>query len=65
MKIRLGTRGSMPALAQSESDDPAAVSELVRELRGTESRRSAGHYTPILTGIHRPIEETTRLLGAE
>ena len=35
-----------------------------RELRGTESRRSTVRDTPILTGIHRPIEEITVLLGA-
>jgi len=65
VNIRLGTRGSMLALAPSESDDSAAFSELVRELCGTESRRSTIRDTPILTGIHRPIEETTRLLGTE
>jgi len=55
----------MDFLVAYETDDLAAFGELVRELRGTESRRSTIRDTPILTGIHRPIEEITRLLGAE
>ncbi len=55
----------MDFLVAYETDDLAAFGELVRELRGTESRRSTVRDTPILTGIHRPIEEITRLLGAE
>ena len=47
-----------------ETDDLGAFSELVRALRGTESRRSTVADTPILLGIHRPIDEITRLLGA-
>jgi chlorite dismutase len=55
----------MDFLVAYETDDLASFGELVRELRGTESRRSTVRDTPILTGIHRPIEEITRLLGAE
>jgi chlorite dismutase len=54
----------MDFLVAYETDDLSAFGELVRELRGTESRRSTVRDTPILTGIHRPIEEITRLLGA-
>jgi len=55
----------MDFLVAYETDDLPAFGELVRELRGTESRRSTVRDTPILTGIHRPIGEITRLLGAE
>ncbi len=55
----------MDFLVAYETDDLPAFGELVRELRGTESRRSTIRDTPILTGIHRPVEEITRLLGAE
>jgi chlorite dismutase len=55
----------MDFLVAYETDDLPAFGELVRELRGTESRRSTMRDTPILTGIHRPIDEITRLLGAE
>lgn len=55
----------MDFLVAYETDDLVAFGELVRELRGTESRRSTVRDTPILTGVHRPIEEITRLLGAE
>ena len=54
----------MDFLVAYETDDLAKFSELVRELRGTESRRSTVRDTPILTGVHRPIEEITALLGA-
>ena len=54
----------MDFLVAYETDDLAAFGELVRELRGTESRRSTVRDTPILTGIHRPIAEITGLLGA-
>ena len=56
---------NMDFLVAYETDDLPAFGELVRELRGTESRRSTVRDTPILTGIHRPLEEITRLLGAE
>lgn len=55
----------MDFLVAYETDDLQAFGELVRELRATESRRSTVRDTPILTGIHRPIAEITRLLGAE
>ena len=54
----------MDFLVAYETDDLSKFSELVRALRGTESRRSTVRDTPILTGIHRPIEEITELLGA-
>ncbi len=47
-----------------ETDDLPAFSALVRELRGTDGRRSTVRDTPILTGIHRPIREILELLGA-
>ena len=55
----------MDFLVAYETDDLPAFGELVRDLRGTESRRSTVRDTPILAGIHRPIAEITRLLGAE
>lgn len=55
----------MDFLVAYETDDLVAFGDLVRELRGTESRRSTVRDTPILTAIHRPMEEITRLLGAE
>jgi chlorite dismutase len=55
----------MDFLVAYETDDLPAFGELVRELRGTESRRSTIRDTPILTGIHRPIGEITALLGAQ
>jgi chlorite dismutase len=54
----------MDFLVAYETDDLEAFGELVRELRGTESRRSTVLDTPIITAIHRPVEEITRLLGA-
>jgi chlorite dismutase len=47
-----------------ETDDLPAFSDLVRALRSTESRRSTVSDTPILLGVHRPVEEILRLLGA-
>lgn len=47
-----------------ETDDLAAFGDLVRDLRGTESRRATLSDTPILLGVHRPVEEILRLLGA-
>lgn len=47
-----------------ETDDLDAFSKLVRELRGTESRRSTVRDTPILTGVHRDLGEIAALLGA-
>jgi len=51
----------MDFLVAYETDDLPAFGQLVRDLRG----RSTIRDTPILTGIHRPIDEITRLLGAE
>jgi chlorite dismutase len=48
-----------------ETDDLPAFSALVRELRATEGRRSTVRDTPILTAVHRPIEEILELLGAD
>jgi chlorite dismutase len=47
-----------------QTDDLAAFGDLVRALRGTESRRSTVSDLPILLGIHRPLEEILALLGA-
>jgi chlorite dismutase len=47
-----------------ETDDLVAFGDLVRALRGTESRRSTVNDTPILLGVHRPVEEILTLLGA-
>jgi chlorite dismutase len=47
-----------------ETDDLPAFGELVRELRGTESRRSTVRDTPILLGIRRTPDDLARLLGA-
>jgi chlorite dismutase len=54
----------MDFLVAYETDDLEAFSELVRELRGTESRRSTVRDTPIIAAVHRPVDEITRLLGA-
>ena len=51
-------------LVAYETDDLAVFSDLVRELRGTESRRSTVRDTPILTGVHRPLNEILTMLGA-
>jgi chlorite dismutase len=47
-----------------ETYDLVAFGDLVRALRATESRRSTVSDTPILLGIHRPIDEILTLLGA-
>jgi chlorite dismutase len=47
-----------------ETDDLEAFGELVRELRGTDSRRSTVRDTPILLGIARGLDEIASLLGA-
>jgi chlorite dismutase len=54
----------MDFLVAYETDDLVKFSDLVRALRETESRRSTVRDTPILCGIHRPIQEITALLGA-
>ncbi len=47
-----------------ETDDLVAFGDLVRALRSTESRRSTVSDTPILLGIHRPLDEILLMLGA-
>ena len=47
-----------------ETDDLVEFGDLVRALRGTESRRSTVRDTPILAGVHRPVDAALRLLGA-
>ena len=54
----------MDFLVAYETDDLARFGELVRALRGTDSRRSTVRDTPVLVGIHRPIAEIASLLGA-
>lgn len=51
-------------LVAYEMDDLLRFGDLVRALRGTESRRSTVRDTPVLTAIHRPMEEILTLLGA-
>jgi chlorite dismutase len=51
-------------LVAYETDDLAAFGSLVRDLRGTESRRSTVKDSPILTCVHRPLTEIMGLLGA-
>ena len=51
-------------LVAYETDDLAAFGDLVRALRGTESRRSTVRDTPILAAVHRPIEEALERVGA-
>ena len=46
-----------------ETDDLVAFGDLVRGLRSTESRRSTVSDTPILLGVHRPIERIIEKLG--
>lgn len=47
-----------------ETDDLAAFGDLVRALRGSESRRETVSDTPILLGVHRTVAEILGLLGA-
>jgi len=47
-----------------ETDDLQAFLDLVHALRMTQGRKYTLRDTPILTGIHRPIREILRLLGA-
>ncbi len=54
----------MDFLVAYETDDLARFGELVRALRGTDSRRSTVRDTPLLVGIHRPVAEIAALLGA-
>ena len=54
----------MDFLVAYETDDLPAFSQLVRDLRGTESRRSTVRDTPILTAVHHSPQEIGELLGA-
>jgi chlorite dismutase len=47
-----------------ETDDLVAFGDLVRALRATESRRSTVADTPILLGVHRPLDEILAMFGA-
>jgi chlorite dismutase len=51
-------------LVAYDTDDLAVFGDLVRELRGTESRRSTVNDKPILLGIRRTIPEFVALVGA-
>ncbi len=53
----------MDFLVAYETDDLSRFSDLVRALRGTDSRRSTIRDTPLLTAIHRPFREIAELLG--
>jgi chlorite dismutase len=55
---------SQDFLVAYEADDLEAFGELVYDLRGTESRIATVSDTPILLGVHRPIDEILELLGA-
>ena len=46
-----------------ETDDLVAFQDLVRELRGSESRRATVRDTPIITGILRPAAEILTMLS--
>lgn len=46
-----------------ETDDLVAFGDLVRALRGSDSRRSTVRDTPVLVGLHRPIETVLTDLG--
>jgi chlorite dismutase len=48
-----------------EMDDLVAFGDLVRALRSTESRRSTVNDSPLLLGVHRPLDEILRLLGVD
>jgi len=45
-----------------ETDDLVGFQDLVRELRESESRRSTVRDTPIVAGVHRPLDEILALL---
>ncbi len=46
-----------------ETDDLVAFSDLVRELRSSESRRATVRDTPIIVGMHRPLGGILSLLS--
>jgi chlorite dismutase len=51
-------------LVAYRTDDPTGFSDLVRALRGIESRRSTLRDTPVLVGISRQLADIATLLGA-
>ncbi len=55
--------GDQEFIIAYETDDLPAFQDLVMALRETESRRATVRDTPILTAIHRPLEDALRLLG--
>jgi chlorite dismutase len=55
---------SQDFLVAYETDDLIEFGDLVRALRSTESRRSTVSDSPILLGVHRPLDEILDLLGA-
>jgi hypothetical protein len=57
-------RTAQSGASTHEADDLPASSPLVRELRGTEGRRSTVRDMPILLGVHRSAREIVELLGA-
>ena len=46
-----------------ETDDLVGFQDLVRALRETESRRSTVRDTPIITAVHRPLEQILAMLS--
>lgn len=50
-------------LVAYDTDDLPRFGELVRELRGTESRRSTVNDRPILLGLRRTIDEFVAMIG--
>ncbi len=46
-----------------ETDDLVAFSDLVRELRSSESRRATVRDTPIIVGTHRPLGDILGMLS--
>jgi chlorite dismutase len=52
-------------LVAYDTDDLAVFGDLVRELRGTESRRSTVNDAPILLGLRRTIPEFVELVGGD
>ena len=47
-----------------ETDDLVAFGDLVRALRGTESRRSTVNDSPLILGVHRLLDDILLLRGA-
>lgn len=55
--------GDQEFIVAYETDDLAAFQDLVIALRETEARRFTLSDQPILTAVHRPLEDALRLLG--